>query len=116
GLAPPTAAGWLGALADGGVLVGGLDLPHRFATPWEALARAGRQLQGTDRARWRAAIGALRRTSRRVEARLDRLAVDELDASLAEARALVLRLGESLDVPLPDLPRVVLRCDYGLPF
>ncbi len=116
GLDARTAAALLDALANGGVVVGGLDLPHRFATPWEALARAGRSLQGADRALWRAAVGELRRTCRRLEARFDHLAVDELDASLAEAQAVVLRLAEGLGVPPPDLPRAVLRCDYGLPF
>ncbi len=116
GLDAPTAAGLLDALADGGVVVGGLDLPHRLATPWEALARAGRSLLGDDRTLWRATVRTLRRICRRLEARFDRLSVDDLDAYLAEARALVLRLAEGLDVPLDDLPRAVLRCDYGLPF
>lgn len=102
------------ALTTHGFLVGGLDLPARFTSPWRALHVASRRLAPRERSAWREAISAL-------EALAARLAVAPVDEPLAQvharmsdatqrAEALVRALAETLGVTV-EVPRVVFRAD-----
>lgn len=112
------AAAWLPvlrALAAGGVLVGGLDLPEKFATPWAALEAAGERLPADDARAWRE---ALRMLSDRCSALGEAVwtSTPEHFAAHLEAPAGVLTaLAAALGLPAPETPGS-LRCDLRLPW
>ncbi len=121
------AAGWppaarrrvlriLDRLADGGLLVGGLDLAPGSATPWDALERVAGDLDGADRAAWRDAVAALRAICARLDGDALTLPVDGFAAALGAARDRVAALSCRLAVPCAGLPDAVLRCDLELPW
>ncbi len=103
----------LEAFVDAGLLVGGLDLPSRFATPWEALERAGARLHGADGDAWCSAVRALRGCADDLEARLASASPDEVARLVDRAECLVADLAARLAVDTGPT-RAVLRCDLGL--
>jgi hypothetical protein len=98
-----------------GLLIGGLALPRRFTSPWDALFAASHQLDDDHARAWRGSAIRLRRLCRRLERRMDTIAVNELRDVLREARTVPTRLARVLGVDEPPLPRSVLRCDTRLP-
>jgi hypothetical protein len=115
-LSPRAVEATLEAFIDAGILVGGLDLPPRFETAWEALALAADQLHGADATAWHGAATQLRRICRTLEERLDELAPAQVATALEAARAVVHGLATRLGSGSIELPRTVLRCDLALPF
>lgn len=118
-LAPGAAgAAWLpmlDQLVTGGVLVGGLDLPQKFSTPWAALEQAAADLLPAHAHAWRTAIGAARE-------HCDALADAVWSASparfaelLAAASRPLGALTAALGLPPPTTP-VAPRCDLRLPW
>ncbi|HET9955217.1 MAG TPA: lantibiotic dehydratase, partial [Polyangiaceae bacterium] len=116
GLDVDTVEAVLLACIDGGILVGGLDLPLRYSSSWEALAQAACALHGPERAAWWVAYRKLRRFCRKLERELDALAPSELLLRFDRAAQVIRELAADLNLGCPELPRVVLRCDAGLPF
>ncbi len=106
----------LDALAEGGVLVGGLDLPARFDTPWQALEIAAESLAGAEREAWRTAAARLGERCARLAGDLEGTAPDQLLGACDAARGDVDELAAALDLPRPDLPGTVLHCDLHLPW
>ncbi|MGE0859477.1 MAG: lantibiotic dehydratase [Gammaproteobacteria bacterium] len=116
----PGAAGtaWLpmlNQLVMGGVLVGGLDLPQKFSTPWEALEQAAADLLPAHTRAWQTAIGAERE-------QCDALADAVWSASPARFAELLAATSRPLDalcaaleLPPPSAP-VAPRCDLRLPW
>ncbi|WP_404790473.1 lantibiotic dehydratase [Altericista sp. CCNU0014] len=106
----------LDQLVTGGLLLGGLDLPARFTTPWEVLHAAESALVEPDRTAWS-------RTTRALQDQCDALATNlenwpyeiVLEALDAAARQIA-DLGTTLGIEALQLPEPVLHCDYGLPF
>jgi hypothetical protein len=103
-------------MIEGGVLVGGIDLPRRFATPWQALRYAAQSLRSPERETWEQAVLGLRHICRDLEKRYERMDPEELQGSLAAAREMVDGLAASFGCERPRLPRCVLRCDLRLPY
>ena len=102
-------------LIEAGMLVGGLDLPPRFATTWRALGSAGRLLRGRERDAWRTGVRRLRRICATLENRYERMEPRAVRRVLGSARAVVERLAKRFGVAPDLLPRVVLRCDLRMP-
>jgi hypothetical protein len=101
---------------DGGVLIGGLDLPTNFASAWQALQRAGRKLLGHDRSAWLDAMSSLRSLCRWLESNFEACSVDELDKALRESTDVVARLAAELHASRPRLIRTPLRTDLRAAF
>jgi lantibiotic biosynthesis dehydratase-like protein len=102
-------------LAGLGVLVGGIDLPSRFASAWEAVGHAAAQLTAKDRRVWWQAYKALRRVCARL-ARVDDLSPEAVYRLTELAAAHIRSLAAGLSLDCPELPRVVVRCDLALPY
>lgn len=111
----PTATEALTQLAKAGILVGGLSLPTRFGSAWEALAGAGANLSVAHRRAWWRAYLALRRICRPL-AKVRALTPNALESAFASAEACVRRLAQELGVACPPFPRVPLRADLRLGF
>lgn len=105
----------LAHLAKAGVLVGGLQLPSRFRTAWDALARAAQPLCLEHRRAWWRALLALRRICKRLE-KVNALTPAALTSAFARAEAQIRTVAEALGVECPTLPRVPLRADLRLGF
>jgi hypothetical protein len=114
-LPPHAICALLERLADAGILVGGLDLPSRFATPWQALTQSSRQLVGVDRELWRAAVSDIRRICQTLERRFDRIMTDALQHELNRVRHRIGELAQGLGIDGLELPRAIVRCDLRLP-
>ncbi|MCX4247477.1 lantibiotic dehydratase [Paraliomyxa miuraensis] len=118
----------LGIALEAGLLVGGLDLPARFGTPWEALEGVVARLDPEHRGAWSAAYEELRcgckAVDRALEAALAPGAGSHAGTDAAtvvlegqrRAREVVERLAVALGVPCPSLPTALLRCDETAPF
>lgn len=115
GHGPDTIRALLEALADGGVLVGGLDLPSRFSSAWEALETAQTRLEAPDNLHWATTLGELRATCARMAKNLESASVDEVRRLFADADAEVRALAETLGVSLPRTSDPILHCDLGVP-
>jgi hypothetical protein len=102
-------------LADAGAIVGGLTLPNRFASVWEALSIAGARLTAQDRATWDACVRELESTCSELS-RLNEMGIEELEERLQRASEAVEELARTLGMPRPDLPDPLLRCDSALTF
>ncbi|MEH2139259.1 lantibiotic dehydratase [Nostoc sp.] len=106
----------LNIFIDGGVLLGGLDLPHRFENPWEALTVVADKLIESDRCLWNSTIQKLHCLCDPLAAKLEVMSVDALADSLQQAKTFIQELAQALDVSLVQLSEPVLHCDLGLPF
>ncbi len=117
---PPAAAdasAALTALAAGGVLVGGLDLPDDFADAWAALEAVADDLTGMDAEAWRHAAAGLRRVAAALAEDLGATAARRVPQHLVDAARLVTALSERLSVrPAHDVSRPVLRVDLVAPW
>ncbi|MEA5568476.1 lantibiotic dehydratase [Anabaena sp. UHCC 0399] len=102
-------------LIDGGVLVGGLDLPYRFENPWQALVVVADRLIESDRHLWNKAIHQLNHLGDTLTAQLEVISLDALTEYLQQAKAYIQELAQGLGVQLISLPDPVLHCDLGLP-
>lgn len=114
-----------------GLLIGGLQLPCYFASPWEALEQAEARLEAPERHVWSAARASIKHTCEQLEGYIDRV-FSEVHTPAAEPGAVtaaepVLRantavceaiaaLAQALSLPSPALPQSVLRCDFAAPF
>ena len=116
GVAPEVLDQLLSAFQGLGLLVGGLAFPRRYASAWDALFNASRELEAEHASLWRSSAIRLRRMCRRLERRMETIAIDELHDALHEIRSIPIALARALDVPAPALPRSILRCDTRLPF
>ncbi|WP_392535231.1 lantibiotic dehydratase [Nostoc sp. C117] len=101
---------------DGGVLLGGLDLPQRFENSWEALAVVAEKLIEPDRGLWNSAIQKLHSLCDTLAAKLDLISLDALANDLQQAKTYIQELAQALGVSLLQLSDLVLHCDLGLPF
>ncbi|MFN6541434.1 MAG: lantibiotic dehydratase [Nostoc sp. EkiNYC01] len=101
---------------DGGVLLGGLDLPQGFENCWEALAVVADKLIEPDRCLWNSAIQELHSLCDTLAAKLDFLSLDALVDYLQQAKTYIQELAQALGVSLLQLSDLVLHCDLGLPF
>lgn len=101
-------------LLDAGALIGGLALPARFRSPWQALRIAARWLSREHRAAWARATAGLWTLSSTLGAGFAELGPEDVAVALARARGVVERLAAELQVEGLALPRVVLRADLRL--
>lgn len=117
----------LGCALEAGLVVGGLQFPARFGTPWEALAQVQAALAPCHREAWAAAYEQLVRACAAVEVALDAALVAPAPSTGSEqaatviaghqrVRAVIEGLAAALAVPCPQLPATVLRCDETAPF
>ncbi|MBX3128161.1 MAG: lantibiotic dehydratase [Polyangiaceae bacterium] len=104
------------ALAGAGVLVGGLRLPLRCASPWAALEQGAELLMTRERASWQAALARLHEISVALSSELPRATVADVTRALACAREAISQLVRGFDAPGVAVPTVTLHCDLGLPF
>ncbi|HIK07980.1 MAG TPA: lantibiotic dehydratase [Trichormus sp. M33_DOE_039] len=102
-------------LIDGGVLVGGLDLPYRFANPWEALAVVADKLVESDRHLWNQATEKIHHLCNTLSMQLEIMSLDALVEYLQQAKGCIQKLAQDFGVELIQLPEPVLHCDLGLP-
>jgi hypothetical protein len=114
-LPPHAICALLERLVDAGILVGGLDLPSRFATPWQALTQSSRHLVGPDRELWRSAVSDIHRICQALERRFDRITTDALQHELNRMRHRIGELAQQLGIDGLELPRAIIRCDLRLP-
>ncbi|WP_041233196.1 lantibiotic dehydratase [Cylindrospermum stagnale] len=98
---------------DGGVLLGGLDLPYRFADPWEALVVVADKLISPDRCLWNSAIQELHHLCDTLAAELEAISLDALTNHLQQAKTCIQNLAQSLGISSFQLPEPVLYCDLG---
>ncbi|AUT00073.1 hypothetical protein CLI64_06590 [Nostoc sp. CENA543] len=105
----------LSIFIDGGVLVGGLDLPYQFANPWQALVLVADKLIEPDRHLWDKAIQQIQQLSNTLVAQLEVMSVDALAEYLQQAKTYIQELAQGLSVELIQLPDPVLHCDLELP-
>lgn len=103
-------------LIDGGVLLGGLDLPYRFADPWSALAVVADKLILPDRCLWNSTIQELHQLCVTLAAELEAISLDSLANHLQQAKTCIQNLAQSLGISSFGLPEPVLYCDLGLPW
>lgn len=106
----------LRALRDAGMLVGGLSFPMQLASAWDALRDVVPTLTETHARAWRWMFAKLRRRCLRLERAIETMPVAAIQDAQATVRAVIRELAAALDVPVPPLPRAVLRCDHRLPF
>lgn len=117
----------LGFALEAGLVVGGLQFPARFGTPWEALALVQASLSPAHREPWAAACGQLVRACAEVEVALDAALVAPAPSTGSQhaatvlaghqrVRAVIEALAAALAVPCPRLPATLLRCDETAPF
>lgn len=99
------------ACIDAGVLVGGLDLPSRFDSPWDALAGVEKSLAPAERAPWRHCAKALGEIAEQLGLRFGGLGAAEILTMFERARAEILALAERCQVAPPPIPRLVFHCD-----
>ncbi|HET9933565.1 MAG TPA: hypothetical protein VFQ35_22825, partial [Polyangiaceae bacterium] len=102
-------------LAKAGVLVGGLQLPSRFDSAWDALAKAAEHLRPEHRRAWWRAYLALRRICRQLE-NVSALTPSTLEVAFTRAQAAIEALATALGLECPTFPRVPLRADLRLGF
>lgn len=100
---------------DDGVLVGGLDLPYRFADSWEALAAVTDKLIASDRHFWSQAVEKIHDLCIHLGMQLEVISLTTLIEHLQQAKEWIQELAQGLGVELTQLPAPVLHCDLGLP-
>jgi hypothetical protein len=100
--------------AEAGLLVGGIEFPTRFASPWEALEVAEGLLLGDDRAAWRRAVSDLSDLASRLSATFEAMSASAVAAELGHARARVTALLVALGVGGAPAS-AALRCDFRSP-
>jgi hypothetical protein len=105
----------LSRLVEGGVLVGGLGLPVRFASPWTALESAGDMLLGAHRSAWASTVRCIADVARDLAMGFDAVTVEALQSGLARTRVAVADLFAGLELDIGP-GRSALRCDLRLPF
>ena len=115
GLAPPTARDILLGLRDHGLLVGGIALPTRFRSAWDALDAVAGMLPSGDAASWRRAVDQLRAIAARVVAWIDHVSPATLRRLQASAALCIEELARRLQLEIPAVPRAPLRCDTSVP-
>lgn len=103
-------------LLEAGALLGGPSFPGRYSTAWEALRRAARRLPASWRAQWSEASIRLRALADTLHASYATWSIDQVAATLEEARACVAQLIARLELPPMELPRVLFRADLILPY
>jgi thiopeptide-type bacteriocin biosynthesis protein len=112
---PTDVADALEAYIDADVLVGGLALPPRFETPWQALHAITDRLDSEHRSAWAAALAALSTLAANLAAAMDDAPAAQIVELLRRAEQVVAKLADALSVALTDRPRTPLRCDLGAP-
>jgi hypothetical protein len=116
---------------EAGLLVGGLQLPAQFESPWDALEQTEARLEGPEGRAWSDARGSIERTCEQLERYIDAL-LSEVDAPESKHRAAtaaepvfrantavreaIEALARALLLPCPAMPHSVLRCDLAAPF
>jgi hypothetical protein len=96
---------------SGGVLVGGLQPPLRFRSPWEALESIEAEVLAEDRGAWRELRISLQSCCHELERRGMALDARDVVKATAAATTTIAALATALGLPCPDLPRALLRCD-----
>jgi hypothetical protein len=99
-----------------GLLLGGLEIPWRFERAWDALQDSLGLLTSPERDHWQTCLDRLRALADSLQARCEVAPVAEIIALLREAVAAVEALAAACGVPIPSIPRVILRCDRSAPF
>lgn len=102
-------------LADNGVLQGGLDLPNRFSTVWDALNIAAQLLTPAHQSMWNEVIDKLQNICYHLATDIEVMTLADLEFELTTATKCVRNLAQSLGVVLPDFSVPILHCDLKLP-
>jgi Lantibiotic dehydratase, N terminus len=110
-----TLTDFLETLADGGILQGGLDLPQRFSTVWEALNNAARSLFPQHYKYWNLAVEELQACCQTLSEQIETIELIDLETHLAQAKQCVITLAQSLNISLENLPDPIVHCDLKLP-
>jgi Lantibiotic dehydratase, N terminus len=105
----------LETLVAEGILQGGLDLPQRFATVWDALTTAAQSLLPADRSHWNRSISELQACCQTLSAQIETIELAELELQLARATECVVGLARCLNLSLEHLPDPIVHCDLKLP-
>ena len=105
----------LSQLWQAGALVGGIALPTRFTSAWEALQAAGDQLLGADRATFSRGVAELSALARELRDALDAAPPAQVLGLLGRGREIVAASLRGLGVEV-GLPALALRCDLRLPY
>lgn len=100
---------------ENGLLLGGVDLPNHFDTPWSALALAAQQLHDRHQIIWQQTIEQLKHLCHTLETTIETITLDEFEQSLTQAATCVIKLADAFEVEL-QLPDPLLHCDLTLPF
>jgi Lantibiotic dehydratase, N terminus len=118
GLTPTAASDWLNQLIDIGAIVGGLDLPVRFDTVWDALVESGEKLIDADRDLWYKTLDRLTFLCFDLSISWDQIDIPTLSVYLDETREAISHLVRELAIPVDqiELPDVILHCDLLLPW
>jgi hypothetical protein len=114
-----------------GLLIGGLQFPCYFTSPWEALEQAEASLEIPERHAWSEARKSIQRTCKQLACYINKLLSEgdtpaaELGAATATGpvlrantavREAIAALARALFLPSPAQPQSVLRCDFAAPF
>lgn len=110
-----TLADLLETLVDEGILQGGLDLPQRFATVWDALTTAAQFLLPSHQSYWHRSIEKLQACCQTLSEQIETIELPDLELQLSQARECVIALAQSLNISLEDLPDPIVHCDLKLP-
>jgi Lantibiotic dehydratase, N terminus len=114
-ISPLNLADFLETLADGGILQGGLDLPQRFSTVWDALKSASRSLLPQHRSPWDRSIEGLQACCQTLSEQIETIELTDLETHLLQATECVVDLAQSLNITLDNLPDPLVHCDLKLP-
>ncbi len=110
-----TLADLLETLVAEGILQGGLDLPQRFATGWDALTTAAQSLLPPHQSYWNRAIEELQACCQTLSEQIETIELPALELLLSQATKCVITLAQSLNISLEDLPDPIVHCDLKLP-
>lgn len=100
---------------DNGLLLGGVDLPNHFDTPWSALELAAQQLHKQHQSIWLQTIEQLKHICGTLDTTIEDITLDEFEQYLTQAATCVTKLADAFEVEL-QLPDPLLHCDLTLPF
>lgn len=100
---------------DNGLLLGGVDLPNHFDTPWSALELAAQQLHKQHQSTWLQTIEQLKHICSTLDTTIEEIALNEFEQHLTQAATCVTKLADTFEVEL-QLPDPLLHCDLTSPF
>ncbi|MEO8304973.1 MAG: lantibiotic dehydratase [Betaproteobacteria bacterium] len=106
----------LDALAEEGILVGGMDLPTKFETPGMALRRAADDLRVGERKSWEQTVRELEDHCEALSFDAETIPPEEFVARLERSRDCITSLADAYGLSGSIGAGHVLRCDLHLPW